>query len=372
MRMDKKRVSSSDVARAAGVSRATVSAIINNSRPVSDALAQHVRQVMQQLNYEPSALARGLKSKRTNSLGLVVASLSSPYWARVISTMQETAYAHGFHIVLSHTDEDPEKEIAQLRMMVGHHVDGILLASCGRVDPGYIAGLRESIPIVLYDRSLPNKTIDSIGCDNVHGSYIATRHFIEAVGIDRIACLGIDTEASTGIERIDGYRRALAEYAIPFRSEWVKSGEYTEESGFEDALELLRSPDRPRAILACSHLKAVGVFRAAQELQLYIPVHIALIGWDDMPWAPFLSPPLSVIVQPVVEMATYAIEKLIALVNRRFSHEQDRRFDRVEQTLYRPTLTIRQSCGYDPARLADHHFHSNTGRSHDHGGSTGN
>jgi DNA-binding LacI/PurR family transcriptional regulator len=117
--MDKKRVSSSDVARAAGVSRATVSAVINNSRPVSDVLAQHVRQVMRQLDYEPNALARGLKSKRTNSLGLVVASLSSPYWARVISTMQETAYAHGFHIVLSHTDEDPERDCL---MMIGQQL----------------------------------------------------------------------------------------------------------------------------------------------------------------------------------------------------------------------------------------------------------
>jgi LacI family transcriptional regulator len=303
-------------------------------------------------------------------LGLVVASLSSPYWARVISTMQETAYAHGFHVVLSHTDEDPEKEIAHLRMMIGRHVDGILLASCGRVDQGYIVGLLDSAPILLYDRRLPNNTMDCVSCDNLHGSYIATRHFIESVGIERIACLGIDAEHSTGVERIDGYRQALAESGIPYRQEWVRSGEYTEESGYEDALALLRSADRPRAILACSHLKAVGVFRAAQELRLSIPEDVALIGWDDMPWAPFLSPPLSVITQPVVEMARYSIEKLIASVNRRFGQQPDSRHERVEQVLYRPTLTIRQSCGYGYVGVADHD-HRNSDRSQYHDGSVG-
>jgi DNA-binding LacI/PurR family transcriptional regulator len=109
----------------------------------------------------------------------------------------------------------------------------------------------------------------------------------------------------------------------------------------------LSTPDRPRAIFAGSHLKAVGVLRAAQELGLSVPDDVALIGFDDMPWAPFLAPPLTVVKQPVVEMATDAVERLIQRINVRFGPEQDRNHELVEQRLYRPKLIIRKSCGYN-------------------------
>lgn len=344
--MVKKRASSSDVARAAGVSRATVSAVINNTRPVSEKLTRHVRQVMHELDYQPNALARSLKLKRTHALGLIAASLSSPYWAQVISTIQKTAFTSGFHVLLSHTDEDPEKEVAHLRMMIGQHVDGVVLATCGKLDPEYILRLIGDVPVILFDRRLPAESLDSVATDNVLGSYLAIKHLIDVVGIRHIGCLGIGAESSTGSERIAGFHKALLESGIEPDAAWVKIGGYSEESGYQDALSLLEMPDRPRAVLATSHLKAVGVLRAAAQLGLSVPDDVALIGWDDMPWAAFLSPPLTVVVQPVEEMAAFATEKLIKLIRRRFEPEQDGEHERVEQILFRPKLIVRRSCGY--------------------------
>src|SRR5690349_7632657 len=131
--MRKERLNSEEIARIAGVSRATVSAVINKTRPVSPELSERVIAVMRQLNYQPSALARGLKNKRTRCIGLVAASLSSPYWGTVINTFQSVAYKYGFQVFLGHTDDDPQKEIAHLEHMIGQHVDGIILATCGKV-----------------------------------------------------------------------------------------------------------------------------------------------------------------------------------------------------------------------------------------------
>jgi LacI family transcriptional regulator len=248
--------------------------------------------------------------------------------------------------LLGHTDDDPDKEIAHLERMISQNVDGIVLATCGKVDPSYIARLSNDVQIVLYDRRLPGISIDSVACDNAHGGYIATRHLIETNGRTRIACLTINMESSTGAERVAGYRSALLEFNLPFNPEWVKVGSYSEESGYEDALALLSSADRPQAIFAASHLKAIGVLRAAKELGLSVPEDVSLISFDDMPWAPFLSPPLTVIKQPVMDMATDAVECLVQRINTRFDQSQGNQHDLVDQRLYRPKLIIRESCGY--------------------------
>jgi LacI family transcriptional regulator len=205
--------------------------------------------------------------------------------------------------------------------------------------------------MVLFDRRLENASISSVACDNELGGYLAVSHLIEQSAIDKIACLTLRLDFSMGAERLAGYRNALAAHQIPSNPDWIKVGDYTEESGYRDTLSLLRSPDPPRAIFACSHLKAIGALRAVAELGLRIPEDVAVIGFDEMPWAAFLRPPLTVVAQPITEMAAQATEILLRHISARRSDGQQSEV--VEQILHRPKLIDRVSCGCSLNRPGD-------------------
>jgi len=334
-------VTSSDVARRAGVSRATVSAVINKTRPVSDKLVKRVGAVMRELNYQPNAIARSLKAKRTYRIGLLVGNSASPFWALAINAIEGVAYNQGFHVMLGDSGEDPTKELVHLQMMASERVDGIIVAPCGETNREYILQLATQIPVVFFDRRF-DAPIDTVACDNEFGAYLATCHFLE-LGFNKIACLAISLDVSPGAERLAGYKKALIEHGIPLNEHWIKVGDYAEGSGYRDTMELLRSPDPPRAIFACSHLRAVGVLQAVSELGLLVPEDVALIGFDEVPWAALLSPPLTVVYQPIADMAAQATELLLKRIEAWWEGTKDA--DIVEQILHRPKLIIRESCG---------------------------
>jgi DNA-binding LacI/PurR family transcriptional regulator len=339
----RKQITSAEVAEYAGVSRATVSAVINKTRPVSPKLVQRVEAAMRELDYQPNALARSLKGKRTHRIGLVVGNAGSPFWAIVVNAIERIAYAQGFHVMLGDSGEDPLKELDHLQIMSGERVDGIIVGACGVANREYILRLSSEVPVVLFDRRF-DAPVDSVACDNELGAYLATTHFIERVGIDKIACLAISQGISPGLERVAGYKNALAEHKIPFIQEWIKVGDYTDEAGYLLTLELLKSSNPPRAIFASSHLIAVGALRAIRELCLTVPDDVAIIGFDDSPWAPFLAPPLTVVAQPVSDMAAQAAEILLRRIHRRWNVSQEP--DVIEQILHRPKLIVRESCGF--------------------------
>lgn len=342
--MTTRRITSSHVAQRAGVSRATVSAVLNGSRSVSEALSERVQRAMHDLNYQPDAVARSLKASRTHRIGLVAGNIGSPFWATVINAAERVASNHGFHVILADNDDDPREELVHLQMLSGERVDGIILAPCGETNRAHILDLAGDIPIVLFDRRLTGATIDYVASDNEYGAYLAVRHLIQQAHIRKIACLTLNLELSNGAERLAGYQKALLESGLPINPHWIKLGNYTEDSGYRDTLALLRLADPPRAIFACSHLKAIGALRAVHEVGLTVPEDIALIGYDEMPWAAFLAPPLTVVAQPVAEMATQAAELLIKRIQANWEHPGESA-SMVEQVLHRPRLIDRESCG---------------------------
>ncbi len=341
--MPSRRVTSLDVARRAGVSRATVSAVLNKSRRVSPKMVERIGTAMQELHYQPDASARSLKGKRSFRIGLIAGNIASPFWASVVNTIENVAYAHGYHVILCDNDDDPAKELGHLQMMARERMDGIILAPCGEANRDYILSLDRQIPIVLFDRRLAGTNISSVACDNELGAFLAVTHFIEQSGINKIGCLALKINFSMGAERLTGYRKALAAHDITVNPDWIKIADYTEGSGYRDAISLLQLSDRPRAIFACSHLKTIGALRAAAELNLAIPDDVALIGFDEMPWAAFLHPPLTVVAQPHTDMATQVAEMLLRHINARSNDDQNGDF--VEQILHRPKLIDRVSCG---------------------------
>jgi LacI family transcriptional regulator len=342
--MSTKRITSVDVARIAGVSRATVSAVLNRTRPVSDELVQKVSAAMAELHYQPDAVARSLKASRTYRIGLLVGNIASPFWATVINAVESVAYEHHFHLILGDNNDDPALELSHLEMMSQERVDGIILAPCGERNRAMIVSLAADIPLVLFDRHLSNIPIDYVAGDNEYGGYIATRHLIEAAHLDRIACLTLNLELSNGADRLAGYQRALVEFGIPRNPSWIKLGDYTEDSGYRDTIDLLRQADRPHAIFASSHLKAVGALRAARDCGLRVPDDVALVGFDEMPWASFMSPQLTVVAQPVAQMAAQAAQLLVRRIHGRWQ-DGGEASSVVEQVLHRPKLIDRESCG---------------------------
>ncbi len=345
--MIKKRVTSSDVAAFAGVSRATVSAVLNNSRPVSKELRERVEDAMRKLNYQPNAVARSLKARRTYRIGLLAGSASSPFWARVLKSVEQVVHNKGFNLTWADSNEDPQKELAQLQSMVGQQMEGIILAATGTENQEYIYELNSQIPVVLFDRRLPDIPLDSLACNNELGARLAIEHFI-SLGYRNIGYTSIALNVGPGYERLKGYKETLRQHNIPINSDWIRVGDYTEESGYHDAMELLSQKNRPDAIFASSHLRAVGVLQAARELGLRVPDDVALIGFDEMPWTAYMDPPLTVVAQPVNEMAKHATELLIRRVNLHWANAQQEDSDEnevVQQVLYRPRLIVRESCG---------------------------
>jgi LacI family transcriptional regulator len=350
--MARKRITSKDVAKRAGVSRATVSYVINKTRPVSDELVKRVEAAIRELNYQPSAVAQSLRDRRTHRIGLVTSNATSPFWAQVIKAVADTCYDQGFHLVLGDSDGSPERELIHLQNMSSQWVDGIILCTLGEINREDTLQIAETVPMVLLDSYLKDTPLDAVGCENELGGYLATTHFIEKAGRTKIACLTINVRGNPGAERLVGYQKALMKHDIPLNPQWVKVKEdYSERSAYLDTLQLLRSDDPPNAILACSHMKTIGALRAICELGLSVPEEVALIGYDDMPWAPFLLPSLTVIAQPVMEMANKAVELLIRRIEGYWSDNRDARAP--QQVIYSPRLIDRESCGCRLARPPD-------------------
>lgn len=341
--MTGRRVTSQDVAKRAGVSRATVSAVLNGSRNISDELVQRVMATIRELNYQPDAVARSLKASRTYRIGLLVGNIASPFWASVVTEVERVADTRHFHVILADSDDDAREEQAHLQMLAGERVDGIIVAPCGETNRDQILELAHDIPIVLFDRRLIGAAIDIVAGDNEYGAFLAVNHLITQAHFDRIACLTLRLEFSNGAERLAGYQRALLEANIPLNPHWIKLGDYTQDSAYRDTLALLRSPDPPRAIFACSFLKTVGALRAVRELGLHVPDDVALIAYDEMPWSGLMSPPLTSVAQPVTAMAHQAIELLLQRIHERWERPGDASV--VEQILHRPWLIDRESCG---------------------------
>jgi DNA-binding LacI/PurR family transcriptional regulator len=344
MPSSRKRITSQDVAERAGVSRATVSYVINKTRPVSDELVKRVEAAIRELHYQPSAVAQSLRDKRTHRIGLVTSNATSPFWAQVIKAVADTCYDQGFHLVLGDSDGNPQRELVHLQNMSSQWVDGIILCTLGEAHREETLQIAQAVPMVLLDSYLKDTPLDSVGCENELGGYLATTHFIEKAGRTKIACLTINVKGNPGADRLVGYQKALMKHDIPLNPDWIKVKEdFSERSAYIDTLELLRSDNPPNAILACSHMKAIGALRAVHELGFGVPEDVALIGYDDMPWAPFLSPSLTVIAQPVMEMATQAVELLVQRIEEHWSDQRD--VEAPQKVIFSPQFIDRESCG---------------------------
>lgn len=347
MHMSIKRVTSREVAEAAGVSRTTVSMVLNNVQHVkiSENTRQHVLETAHILGYVPNAAARALASQRSQTIGLVMARqphhiITDAFMNLLLEGLLQSVHRHGMRLMLEIIEPQHQEE-TYLQLARAKHIDGLILAGVRQDDTGVYTLEKEGIPVVLIG-SLPEPVIDIVDVDNRLAARTATAHLI-SLGHTRLACItNAALEYAAPSQRLEGYRQALAAAGIPYNEALVRFGDYDIQSGYDQMTSLLDSQVPFTAAFIASDVVAQGALTALHEWGLRVPEDMALVGFDDVPAARYLCPPLTTIHVPAQQMAESACDILICKITSRES---------ARQQLILPTeLVVRASCGAQPAR----------------------
>ncbi len=324
-----------DVARLAGVSIATVSAVLNKKGGVSAELTDRVEKALVALDYQPHQLARGLKARRTQTIGVVIPDLTNTFFAEVARGAEDEARSRGYSLILCDSNEDGSMDRTNL---YARRVDGVLL-SPSHVMSGLDRLSQRRFPIVFVDRIPPGFDGPAVVIDNFGGAYHATQHLI-SLGHTRIATIAGRQDFCNAIDRLEGFRKALQEAGLPLHDEYLQRGDFQLESGHRCGLHLLRLPRPPTAIFSCSNKMTLGLMSAVTELGLRCPENVSVLGFDDFDWAANFSPRLSTVAQPTHEMGHQAMRMLLDEIQNR-EHGQNGNWNK--RVMLKPELRIRNS-----------------------------
>lgn len=305
----------SDVALEAGVSPTAVSRYLNNRIELPQSTKDRIDAAIVKLEYRPNLLAKRLSTGKTEAISLVTPEIANPFFAELAAAVEAEADRHGYAVYMSSTRGDRRREADAIRRLNDQHVDGLIMMT-NKPDDGTIANLLlRQQNVVLLDEDIPGVGVPRVFVENEQGTYLATQHLIEAGHRDIALVSGPEALMSVR-ERLAGYRRAMSEAGRSIRDEWICLGEYTREFGRDATDRMLAMPHLPSAIVACSDYIAIGVLEALQMAGLDVPSDISLVGFDDMPFAEFINPPLTTVRQPVAEMGRIAFQRLLSLVNK--------------------------------------------------------
>jgi DNA-binding LacI/PurR family transcriptional regulator len=311
-------ISIKDIARAAGVSHSTVSRALGDSSLVSAETKARIQRLAHDMGYSPDAQARSLVMGRTKTIGIVVTTIADPFIGEIVQAVESTAHDHGYTVILVSSNAEPDREIGAVEMLRSKRVDGVIVTSSriGALYHDYLEQL--SVPVVLinsHSRQAGLYTF-AVNVDNRHGGCLATDHLIQ-LGHRRIAYLTGPADHSDDLDRLAGYRQALAEAGIPFDPALVVPGTGRADGG-ERALPVLRALQSPPTAAFCyNDVTAIGLMYATRQAGLSVPGDLAVVGFDDIPFALYIYPPLTTIAQPKLEMGKSAVEMMLALVSDR-------------------------------------------------------
>ena len=294
-----------DVAALADVSYGTVARVVHKKGEVAEGTRKRVLEAIAQLDYRPNAIARSLRKRKSFTVGVVVSNILNPRFAGELKGVQEVVEEEGYQTILGNTDESTTKEGRYLELMMEQRVDGLVLIPSGAVSLLHIRRMQAAgIPVVLLNRY--HEGVDRAVSDNAGGARLALAHLIE-LGHRRIGVIVSPTgESSSGGERVSAYRKTLKAAGIDADPSLIAEAGFDDKSGFEAATSLLGSSNPPTAVLAMASFLTLGTMRAIRELELRVPQDLSLIGFNEVRWAPFLSPPLTVVSDDSTEMGREA------------------------------------------------------------------
>jgi DNA-binding LacI/PurR family transcriptional regulator len=301
-----------DIARIAGVSLGTVSHVLNDSANVRAPLRKRVLDAVQELGYQPSQLARGLRRDKTNVIGMIIPDITNPFFPGVVRGAEDTAFSNGYRLILCNTDNDHSKELAHLNELRTYLPAGLIVIPSNFSDLTAQAESyrRVGTGVVCVDRLPRNWAGDSVTADNQEGALEATRHLIQ-MGHKLLAMIIGPQHLTNAKDRLIGFKRAIREAGIRVAPEYIQETTFDKQGGYAKTLRLLRLIPRPTAIFAGNDMIALGALRAIHESGLRCPEDISLMGFDDLDFAEVTHPPLSSVSQSGYQLGTTAAHMLI-------------------------------------------------------------
>lgn len=325
-----------DVAREAGVSVATVSRVFNNSGPVRPATRERIDEVAKRLSYTPNGAARTLSTRRTQTVGVLLPDLYGEFFSEVIRGIDQVVQRSGWHLLVSSSHNERAEIEAALRVMRGR-VDGLIVMSPDLDAHALARNLPEQLPVVLLNCEVDGQTYDSINIDNYGGAYAVTSHLL-SLGHGRIGLITGPLRNHDARERLRGIRAALHAAGVEPQPELELAGDFSEESAHAAAQRLLELEPRPTALVAANDSMAIGALSALRDAGVRVPEEMAVVGFDDIPIARFVTPPLTTVRVSIPQLGARATERLFAALSAGEGHER-------RQELLATELVVRSSCG---------------------------
>jgi DNA-binding LacI/PurR family transcriptional regulator len=311
----KTRVSIKDIAKAAGVSHSTVSRSLSDSSLVNPETRERIQRLAREMGYTPDAAARSLVMGRSRTVGVVVTTIADPFIAEVTQGIESTAFDHGYTVILASSNSDPSREIASVEMLRSKRVDGVIVTS-SRVGALYQEHLeRIGVPVVLINNhsEQSGRYTFSITVDNQHGGYLAAQHLIR-LGHRRIAYITAQVNHSSNVGRLAGYQQALSEAGIQFDPALVVVGNGRVDGAEQVWPSLAALTDPPTAVFCYNDMTAIGLLRVVRQAGITVPQGLSIVGFDDIPFASYVSPSLTTIAQPKFEMGQWATQMALSLM----------------------------------------------------------
>ncbi|HBG16460.1 MAG TPA: LacI family transcriptional regulator [Firmicutes bacterium] len=330
-----------DIAKIAGVSINTVSRALNDKPEINEKTRRRIKRIARELNYTPNSIAASLASRKTKTIGLIIPDICDPFFAQQARGVEDTAKEEGYSVILLNTDEISEAELKAVATLRSIRVAGLMLTS---VFPGtdHIENLnKQKVPLVLLNRRCQEIDTNYVINDNQKGAYKATKHLIK-LGHKKIGVILGPQRITSVLDRYVGYKKAMAEAGIELSEKYIVYGENLKPSTGEILAEqLLRNNPRPTAILAYCDSLAIGAYAAARNMGLSIPEELALVGYDDIPYAQYFEIPLTTVAQPAYNMGKAACKIILEKI-KLGGDEKDLESQHI---VFEPELVIRKSCG---------------------------
>lgn len=310
-------VTIADVAERAGVSKTTVSHALSGKRPVASATQKRIEQVIEELGFRPSVLARSLRMQRTQMVALIIPDITNPYYPILARGLQDALIERDYYMFLCNTDGDKDQTLALIADAVQRQVDGIVVSSLYPLSSEIQEFLEQNVVFVSIGHSIDHIQVDRSFTNDKAGACEATRYLL-AKGHQCIAMISGPPDMEPSVERLAGYQEALREVALPFDTTLVIEGAFTRASGAQAMHTLMQLAERPTAIFCANDLMAIGVLDYAREHTLRVPDDIAVVGYDDIEAASLVTPALTTVVNPAYEMGKAAGQLLLERITKEY------------------------------------------------------
>jgi LacI family transcriptional regulator len=312
----RRRVTIAEVAARAGVSKTTVSHVLSGNRPVAAATRLKVERAVRELGYRPDHLARSLRTQRSAIVALVIPDITNPFYPVLARGLEDSLSAAGYRMFICNTDAKPEQEREFLADLAGRRVEGIVIASYTLSRKALSSVHREGIPVVSVGTLvIADPAVDIVMADDERGGHEATSWLLRS-GHTRVAM--IRGAPGTGVERENGYRKALAEAGVPFDPALTLPGYWTRHGGEAAMRQLMTLPNRPSAVFCSNDLMALGAMDAVTDLGLSVPRDVAVVGYDDLEWSSLVRPRLTTVLNPAYDTGRTAGNLLLDRMSGRY------------------------------------------------------